>query len=95
MPLHFLLHWFWPPTADLMPPLRLLQSHRVSFQLSATGWLVEAGVLCAEPPHVHQRPAGGPLVVFHHKYEICHICMENLRLNESEVLLLVYLALNT
>ncbi len=63
MPPHFPLHWFWPPPANLMPPLCLLQWHRVGFQPSSTGWLVEAGLLCANPPHVHQRPAGGPLDV--------------------------------
>ena len=35
---------------QLMPPLCLLQWHRVNFQASDTGWLVEAGLLCVNPP---------------------------------------------
>ena len=59
----FLLHWFWPTTANIVPPLCLLQQHRVGFQSSITGWIVVAGLLCAESPHVHQRPADRPLDV--------------------------------
>ena len=57
VPTDFLLHWFWLPTANLMPPLCLLQRHRVIYQPSTTGWIVEAGLLFAEPDHVHQRPS--------------------------------------
>ncbi len=46
-----------------MPPLWLLQQHRLSFQPSTTGLLAEAGLRCAKPLHVHQRPTGGPLDV--------------------------------
>ena len=63
MPPHFLLHWFWLPTSDLMRPLCLLQWHRVSCQPSANDWLSDAGLLCAEPPHLPQRPTGGALDV--------------------------------
>ena len=56
----FMLDWFWSPIANLMPPLCLQQWHRVGFQPSATGWLVEADLLCAEPFHCCQRPTGGP-----------------------------------
>ena len=55
--------WFWPPTANLELPLCLPQWHKVVFQASTICWIVEAGVLCTNPPHVHQRPAGGPLGV--------------------------------
>ena len=48
---------------NLMPPLCLLQRHSDGFQLSATGWLAKAGLLCAEPTHCHQRASGGPLDV--------------------------------
>ncbi len=57
------LQWCWPPQADLEPPLCLFQWHRVSFQPNTIGWIVVAGLLCANPPHVHQRPSGGPLDV--------------------------------
>ncbi len=66
VPTDFPLHWFWPPTADLKPSLCLLQWHRVGFQLSTTGWILEAGLLCSappSPPNVHQRPAGGLLYI--------------------------------
>ena len=59
----FPLHWFWPPTAKQMPPFCLLQRHRVGFQPSVVGWLVEDDLLCAKPPHVCQKPTGGPLDV--------------------------------
>ena len=45
VPPDFPLHWFWPPTANLMLPLCLLQWHRVSFQPITTGWIVTAGLL--------------------------------------------------
>ncbi len=57
------LQWFWPPPADLKPPLCLLKQHRVGFQPSTAGWIVEAGLNCANPPHVHQRSTEGPLDV--------------------------------
>ena len=57
------LQRFWPPPADLKQPLCLLQRHRIGFQPSSTGWIVEAGLPCANLLHVHQRPAGGPLNV--------------------------------
>ena len=62
MPTNFPLHWFWPPTANLIPPC-LLHRHRVSFQPCTTGWIVVAGLFCTNLLHVHQRPAGGPLDV--------------------------------
>ena len=34
-----LLHWLWPPTANLMPSPCLLHWQRVGLQPSATGWL--------------------------------------------------------
>ena len=45
VPPEFLLHWFWPPTANFMPPPCLLQRHRFAFQPSATRWLVKAGMI--------------------------------------------------
>ena len=41
----FPLHWFWPPTANLMPWQFLLQRHWVGF-------------LCTGSPHFHQRAIG-------------------------------------
>ena len=49
------------------PPLCLLtfcytgsgQPDASDFQPTATGWLVEAGLLCAEPDNCYQRPIGG------------------------------------
>ena len=49
--------------ANLMPPLSLHQRHRVDLQASATGWLVEAGLLCVKLPHCYQKPSGGLLEV--------------------------------
>ena len=63
VPSDFMLDWFWPPTANAMLPLCLNQWHRLGFQPSATGCLVEACLLCAKPPHFYQRPTGGPLDV--------------------------------
>ena len=39
---------------------KLIHRHRPGLQPSATGWLVEAGLLYAKPPHCYQRPTGGP-----------------------------------
>ena len=39
VPPDFLLHWFWPSTANQMTPHCLLQRHRFGFQPSASGWL--------------------------------------------------------
>ncbi len=60
----FLLHWFQPSTANLMPLHCLLQMHRTGLQPSATRWLYEAGQLCAKSSHFHQRSTWGPLDVF-------------------------------
>ena len=54
----FSLQWLWPPTASLVTPLCVLQWQRLDLQPSATGWLVKAGLLCAEPPYCCQRPTG-------------------------------------
>ena len=59
----YLFQWIWPPLTKLMPPHSLLLWHRFGLQPSATGWLVEAGLLCAEPPHCYQTPTGGTLAV--------------------------------
>ncbi len=56
-----LLHWFGPPTADLKPPRCWPQWHRVGFQASIAGWIVAAGLLCADPPHNYQLSARRPL----------------------------------
>ena len=57
------LHWLWPPTDDLKLPLCQIQPHRVCFQPSITGWIVAAGLLCANPPHDYQKSASRPLDV--------------------------------
>ena len=45
-------------------PQCLLQRLIIGFHPSASEWLQEAGLFCAEPPHFHQRPAeaGRPAV---------------------------------
>ena len=57
------LHWLWLPIADVKSPLCQLQWYRVGFEPSTTCWIVEAGLLCAEPPHDYQLPTGGLLDV--------------------------------
>ena len=63
VPTDVLLCWFLLPTADLKLPLCQLQQHRFSFQPSTTGWIVAAGLLCAEPLYDFQLPTNRPLDV--------------------------------
>ena len=63
VPPDFMLDGFWPPIAKLMPPLWFHQWHSLALQPSASGWLVEACLLWAEPPHCYQGPTGGTLNV--------------------------------
>ena len=74
VPSDFLLHWFWPPTANLCPHCICSRGTELASMLTpiaerptlqpaklfvGTGWLVESGLLCAEPLHCYQRPSGG------------------------------------
>ena len=63
VPPDFLLHWFWPPTANVMPPNYLLLWLRHGWHPSVIEWLVEAGLLCAKPPNCYQVTTVGPLDV--------------------------------
>ena len=51
--------------ANNQPQATLCQAqwHRVGFQPSIMGWIVVAGLLCADPPHDYQRSASAPLDV--------------------------------
>ena len=49
MPPNCPLHWLWPPITKPMPQHCLLQWYRLNWLPSATGWLVQAGFLYAEP----------------------------------------------
>ena len=57
VPTDFPLHWFWPPTADLMPRICLIQQHIASLKPSTTDWIVVAGLICANW-RAHWRAAG-------------------------------------
>ena len=56
VPQNVMLDWTWPHAANSMSPLCCHQWHRLGFQPSATGWLSEALLFCANP----LRASGGP-----------------------------------
>ena len=58
-----LLSASWLPASLILAPNSQpdASTEAVSFQPCATGWLVEAGLLCAKSPHWYQGPCGGPL----------------------------------